>query len=76
MRSVLSIAGGGIRGIIPALVLDYLERQSVRPISHLLNLAAGTTSGGIIALGLAETDAHHQQSRELSAYCFNQPFKK
>ena len=57
MRTVLSIDGGGIRGIIPALVLDYLEIESGKPISELFDLAVGTSSGGIIALGLAQAGA-------------------
>ena len=56
MRKVLSIDGGGIRGIIPSLVLDYLERQSGKPICELFDLCVGTSSGGIIALGLAQAD--------------------
>jgi len=56
MRTVLSIDGGGIRGIIPALVLNYLEEQSKKPISELFDLCVGTSSGGIIALGLAQAD--------------------
>ena len=57
MRKVLSIDGGGIRGIIPSLVLDYLERESGRRISELFDLCVGTSSGGIIALGLAQVNA-------------------
>lgn len=57
MRTVLSIDGGGIRGIIPALVLDYLEIESGKPISELFDLAVGTSSGGIIVLGLAQAGA-------------------
>ena len=56
MRTVLSIDGGGIRGIIPALVLDYLEQASNKPISELFDLSVGTSSGGIIALGIAQAD--------------------
>ena len=59
MRKVLSIDGGGIRGIIPSLVLDYLERESGRPISELFDLCVGTSSGGIIALGLAPVSYTH-----------------
>ena len=62
MRKVLSIDGGGIRGIIPSLVLDYLERESSKPISELFDLCVGTSSGGIIALGLAQADAAGRQS--------------
>ena len=57
MRRVLSIDGGGIRGIIPSLVPNYLERESGKSISELFDLCVGTSSGGIIALGLAQADA-------------------
>ncbi|WP_243301020.1 patatin-like phospholipase family protein [Geothrix oryzisoli] len=50
---VLSIDGGGIRGLIPALVLAELERQTGRAISDCFDLIAGTSTGGILALGLA-----------------------
>jgi hypothetical protein len=46
---VLSIDGGGIRGIIPALVLAEVERRSGRPTRELFDLIAGTSTGGIIA---------------------------
>jgi patatin-like phospholipase/acyl hydrolase len=49
---VLSIDGGGIRGLIPALVLAELERRAGRPTFELFDLIAGTSTGGIIACGL------------------------
>ncbi len=51
---VLSIDGGGIRGIIPALVLAELERRAGRPVADLFDLVAGTSTGGILALALAQ----------------------
>jgi uncharacterized protein len=51
---ILSIDGGGIRGIIPALVLAELERRARRPICRLFDLIAGTSTGGILALGLVK----------------------
>jgi patatin-like phospholipase/acyl hydrolase len=48
---VLSIDGGGIKGIIPATVLDYIEKKTGGPISSLFHLIAGTSTGGILALG-------------------------
>lgn len=54
---VLSIDGGGIRGIIPAVVLTELERRTGKPIASLFDLIAGTSAGGIIALGLTRPDA-------------------
>jgi hypothetical protein len=49
---ILSIDGGGIRGIIPALVLARIEKLTKRPIATLFDLVAGTSTGGILALGL------------------------
>ncbi|MGB6944850.1 MAG: patatin-like phospholipase family protein, partial [Bryobacteraceae bacterium] len=52
MIKILCIDGGGIRGIIPAVVLAEIERRTARPIAHLFNLIAGTSTGGILAIGL------------------------
>jgi patatin-like phospholipase/acyl hydrolase len=49
---ILSIDGGGIRGIIPALVLAELERRAGKPVAELFDLIAGTSTGGILACGL------------------------
>ncbi len=49
---VLAIDGGGIRGLIPALVLAEFERRSGRPISDLFDLMAGTSTGGILVCAL------------------------
>jgi patatin-like phospholipase/acyl hydrolase len=54
MRKILSIDGGGIRGIIPALVLARIEQQTGKPASELFDLIAGTSTGGILALGLVK----------------------
>ncbi len=49
---VLCIDGGGIRGLIPALVLAEVERRTGRRIAELVDLVAGTSTGGILACGL------------------------
>lgn len=78
---ILSIDGGGIRGLIPAIILDKIETQTAQieiqaaenenrepdvqqdenrqdengkfiPTSELFDLIAGTSTGGILALGL------------------------
>jgi patatin-like phospholipase/acyl hydrolase len=49
---ILSIDGGGIRGILPAMLLASLERKTGQPVSQLFDLVAGTSTGGILALGL------------------------
>ncbi|PQJ34998.1 patatin [Salinibacter sp. 10B] len=52
MINVLSIDGGGIRGFIPALVLQHIEIETGRPTAEHFDLIAGTSTGGILALGL------------------------
>lgn len=49
---ILSIDGGGIRGIIPAVVLSHLEKTANRPIADMFDLVAGTSTGAILAAGL------------------------
>ena len=53
---MLSIDGGGIRGLIPALVLTELERRAGRRVFELFDLIAGTSTGGILACALCAPD--------------------
>lgn len=53
MRRILSIDGGGIRGTFPAAFLASLEEDLEHPIGRYFDLIAGTSTGGIIAIGLA-----------------------
>jgi patatin-like phospholipase/acyl hydrolase len=50
--TILSIDGGGIRGIIPAMILTEIERRTGHRIAEMFDLIAGTSTGGILALGL------------------------
>ncbi len=58
MIRILSIDGGGLRGIIPASVLVYLQKHLDMPmgkhIGEYFDLITGTSTGGIIALALAK----------------------
>jgi patatin-like phospholipase/acyl hydrolase len=45
--------GGGFRGLYTASVLAGLEQETKTPIARHCDLIAGTSIGGIIALGLA-----------------------
>ncbi|XP_037418787.1 patatin-like protein 4 [Triticum dicoccoides] len=63
--TVLSIDGGGIRGLIPAVVLQKLEEKLKRDpnvntenihIADYLDVIAGTSTGGLIAAMLATPD--------------------
>jgi uncharacterized protein len=50
---ILSIDGGGIKGLIPAVILDRLEHAVGRPVAECFDLIAGTSTGGILAVALA-----------------------
>ena len=56
---ILSIDGGGIRGVIPAKILCDLEEEAIKkdgPEARLcdyFDLVCGTSTGGIIAIGIA-----------------------
>jgi len=52
---ILSIDGGGIRGIFPAAFLAGLEDRFLRgsSVAEYFDIIAGTSTGGILALGLA-----------------------
>lgn len=52
IRRILSLDGGGIKGTMPAAFLAALEEDLAEPIGSYFDLVAGTSTGGIIALGL------------------------
>jgi patatin-like phospholipase/acyl hydrolase len=49
---ILSIDGGGVRGIFSAALLAGLEDDLGRSVRDSFDLIVGTSTGGIIALGL------------------------
>ncbi len=52
MKKILSIDGGGIKGVFPASFLSVIEESVGKKISDYFDLIVGTSTGGIIALGL------------------------
>ena len=52
MKRILSIDGGGIKGVFPAAFLATLEEDLPCAIGQYFDLIVGTSTGGIIALGL------------------------
>jgi patatin-like phospholipase len=49
----IAIDGGGIRGVIVTKALSILEKEMNRPLHDVFRLTAGTSTGSIIAAGLA-----------------------
>ena len=64
---VLSIDGGGIRGVIPARVLADLEQRLGAPIAERFDLITGTSTGGIIALALTAPDGDGKPANSAEA---------
>lgn len=64
---ILSIDGGGIRGIIPAKILEAIEKRTGLPTFEMFDLIAGTSTGGIIALGLTKPKAVGKQEAQFQA---------
>ncbi|EHJ46328.1 Patatin [Solidesulfovibrio carbinoliphilus subsp. oakridgensis] len=71
-RRILCIDGGGILGLIPALVLAEIEARAGRLAGSLFDLVAGTSTGGIIAAAVAAgmpaktiVDLYRQRGREI-----------
>ncbi len=50
---ILSLSGGGFLGLYTAAVLAELEERSGRRLNECFDMFAGTSIGGIVALGLA-----------------------
>lgn len=53
MKTILSIDGGGIRGIIPLACLARLEILEGKPSREIFDMVVGTSTGAIIAAGIA-----------------------
>ena len=53
----LAVDGGGIRGLIPALVLAEIEQRTGRAMATMVDFIAGTSTGAIIACALAKPHA-------------------
>lgn len=51
---ILSLDGGGIRGILTLTILKEIEYRTGKTILELFDFFAGTSTGGIICLGLTK----------------------
>jgi predicted acylesterase/phospholipase RssA len=50
--TILTVDGGGIKGIIPACILSYIEEIMEKPCYQLFDIIGGTSTGGIITAAL------------------------
>ena len=48
---ILSIDGGGMRGVIALAILCWLEEQTGKPAYELFKVVGGTSTGAIICAG-------------------------
>ncbi|XP_054799267.1 patatin-like protein 2 [Prosopis cineraria] len=75
--TILSIDGGGIRGIIPATILEFLESQlqeldgEEARLADYFDVIAGTSTGGLVTAMLTAPD---EQKRPLFAAKDIKPF--
>lgn len=80
---VLSLDGGGVRGFIPAIILQYIEKKTGVPISESFDVFTGTSTGGLISLFMNtpteggdpayDADDLVQMYRDLSSIIFSHP---
>lgn len=64
---VLSIDGGGIRGVLPATLIGEIEARSGKPAHELFDLLVGTSIGGITVMGLTVPDSQDPRRARYSA---------
>lgn len=57
---ILSLSGGGIRGLVTLEVLKYLEEKTGKPISQLFDLVVGSSTGSLISSLLLYPDENGQ----------------
>ena len=68
---VLALKGGGVHGLIELAALQYLEAKTGKATYELFDVISGTSTGAIIAVGLATPDKKGRprfSAAELYAY--------
>ena len=65
-ETVLTLDGGGIRGLILIQLLLALEEFTKEPIVRLFDWIGGTSTGGILALAIAHGELHIRELKQES----------
>lgn len=62
---ILSIDGGGILGVLPCMILAEIEKRFLdgEPVGEYFDMIVGTSTGGIIALGLGQGKSAQEISK-------------
>ncbi|BAZ13791.1 patatin [Calothrix sp. NIES-4071] len=73
--NILSLDGGGIRGIVAAKMLSIIEKEIKAPLNEYFQLITGTSTGSILAAAIASgrsseeiVDLYKQQSSIIFPY--------
>jgi patatin-like phospholipase/acyl hydrolase len=67
MKNILCLDGGGVRGILPAMILEEIERRTGKPISESFDLITGVSTGSIIAIALTVPNNKNKPKYSASA---------
>lgn len=59
---ILAIDGGGIRGVIPAYILQEIEAALGKPVYQCFDIIAGTSTGGLITMALTTPSANNNNA--------------
>lgn len=65
--TVLCIDGGGVRGVVPARILQEIEERTGKPIAELFDMVGGPSTGAIVAAGLSVPDPQDPAKPKYSA---------
>lgn len=63
---ILSIDGGGLRGVVPLTILKKVEELTGKPIWESFDLIAGTSTGGLIASAITIPQAMNLKKSKYS----------
>ena len=73
---ILCLDGGGMRGLIQIEILCELERMTGKKITELFDVIMGTSTGGILALGLVYKKMTLTRLRQLFVRLKDEIFSK